>query len=253
MLVLKKIVLLKNKVIQNRTNKMEQIKKLVESNITELATYSNESLKEMGYQPGHFEEIIELIRYIRTSGKYVYSKVREICATSLDYDKNDEMTNRFFAELQNNFHWATHKHTAAELIAEKADANKPNMGLMTCKGTEIKKSDVSIAKSYMTYDELELQNLLVEQYLSFVESQALQGKVMYLRDHIEKLHEILKINERPILPNTGKMSHKKAKQIAEREFEKYKEKLKQQKALSAVPKSKTPVIKRIVKKKKLVS
>lgn len=190
-------------------------------------TLDDERLKEMGYQNNYFEELLERIRDIRTSEKNFYYKVREIYALSADYDPTNDITNRFFATIQNKFHWAIHKHTAAELIAERADADKPNMGLTSWKGAKIRKTDATIAKNYLTYGELKQLNLLVEQYLSFAESQTLQRKVMYMKDWIKKLHDILTINERDILTDAGKISHELAEQIAEKEYEKFKTKQRQ--------------------------
>ncbi len=184
-------------------------------------TLDDERLKETGYGNGYFEELLERIRDIRTSEKNFYYKVREIYTTSVDYGASSETTQQFFATIQNKFHWAIHHHTAAELIAGRADAAKQNMGLTSFKGEKVRKADVAIAKNYLSLDELKQLNLLVDQYLSFAESQALQRKVMYMKDWIKKLHDILTINDREILADAGNVSHDKANQIAEREYEKY--------------------------------
>jgi hypothetical protein len=184
-------------------------------------TLDDERLKETGYGNRYFEELLERIRDIRTSEKNFYYKVREIYTTSVDYGASSETTQQFFATIQNKFHWAIHHHTAAELIAGRADAARQNMGLTTFKGEKVRKGDVSIAKNYLSLDELKQLNLLVDQYLSFAESQALQRKVMYMKDWIKKLHDILTINDREILADAGNVSHDKANQIAEREYEKF--------------------------------
>ncbi len=131
------------------------------------------------------------------------------------------MTKTFFATVQNKFHYAIHHHTAAELIAERADASKPNMGLTNWEGDKIRKSDVSIAKNYLTQDELESLNLLVDQYLSFAEFQAKQRRPMYMSDWVRKLDEFLKLNEREILMTAGNISAKLGEEIAEREYGKF--------------------------------
>jgi hypothetical protein len=185
-------------------------------------TMDDERLKDTGYANPYFEELIERIRDIRTSEKNFYYKVREIYSTSYDYNANSTATQDFFATIQNKFHWAIHHHTAAELITARADATKPNMGLQSLKGKSVTKKEITIAKNYLTLDELKQLNLLVEQYLSFAESQALQRKVMYMKDWTKKLHDILTINEREILLDAGKVSHKQAETKAENEYEKYK-------------------------------
>ncbi len=184
-------------------------------------TLDDERLKETGYSNRYFEELLERIRDIRTSEKNFYYKVREIYTTSVDYGASSETTQQFFATIQNKFHWAIHHHTAAELIAARADAAKRNMGLTSFKGEKVHKADVSIAKNYLSLDELKQLNLLVDQYLSFAESQALQRKAMYMKDWIKKLHDILTINDREILADAGNVSHDSANRIAEREYEKY--------------------------------
>lgn len=185
-------------------------------------TMDDERLKDTGYTNPYFEELLERIRDIRTSEKNFYYKIREIYSTSYDYDANSKATQDFFASIQNKFHWAIHHHTAAELIAARADATKPNMGLYSLKGKNVTKKEIMVAKNYLTLDELKQLNLLVEQYLSFAESQALQRKVMYMKDWTKKLHDILTLNEREILVDIGKVSHKQAENKAEKEYEKYK-------------------------------
>ena len=182
----------------------------------------DERLKSGG-KMNYFDELLERIRDIRSSEKIFYQKVKDIYTTSIDYDAQAEMTQEFFAKIQNRLHWATHRHTAAELIKERADANQPNMGLTVWKGASIRKSDVTIAKNYLSEDELRLLNLLVEQYLAFAEAQAHAKRPMYMRDWLNKLNDILVINERDILHDAGSISKKLADEIAEKEFEKFKE------------------------------
>ncbi len=186
-------------------------------------TLDDERLKSGGYLNKYFEELLERIRDIRTSEKNFYYKVREIYSLSADYDSNSELTQKFYATVQNKFHWAVHHHTAAELIAQRADASKPNMGLTSWQGAKIRKQDVSIAKNYLSFDEIKQLNLLVEQFLAFAESQTHQRKVMYMKDWIKKLNDILIINEREILESPGKISKQEAEEKAFNEFDKFKQ------------------------------
>ncbi len=188
-------------------------------------TLDDERLKNGG-QRNYFEELMERIRDIRTSEKNFYYKVREIFRTSVDYTDNSEDTAQFYSIIQNKFHWAIHQHTAAEIIATRANADLPNMGLTSWQGEKIRKSDVVIAKNYLDEIEIKELNLLVEQYLLFAESQALQQKVMYMRDWMKKLHDILTINEREILMDAGRISRALAEDIATKEYDRFKEKQK---------------------------
>lgn len=182
----------------------------------------DERLKAGG-KMNYFDELLERIRDIRSSEKIFYQKVKDIYTTSIDYDAKGEMTQEFFAKIQNQLHWAIHHHTAAELIKERADANNSNMGLTVWKGERIRKADVTIAKNYLSEDEIRLLNLLVEQYLAFAEAQAYAKRPMYMRDWINKLNDILVVNERDILRDAGSISKKLADEIAEKEYEKFKE------------------------------
>jgi len=186
-------------------------------------TLDDERLKAGGYSNKYFDELLERIRDIRTSEKNFYYKVKDIYSLSADYDPNVELTQKFFATVQNKFHWAIHHHTAAELIAQRVDAAKPFMGLTAWSGSKIRKHDVTVAKNYLSLEELKQLNLLVEQFLAFAESQTQQRKVMYMKDWIKKLNDILIINEREILESPGRISKQKAEEIASAEFEKYKQ------------------------------
>jgi hypothetical protein len=183
-------------------------------------TLDDDRLKSGG-QMNYFDELLARIRDIRSSEKILYQKIRDIYTTSIDYEPNSDLTKGFFATIQNKLHWAIHGHTGPELIVERASADKPNMGLNTWKGEKIRKPDVTIAKNYLDKDELELLNLLVEQYLAFAETQAKQQKPMYMKDWIKKLHDILTINEREILLDAGRISRKLADEHAHVQFEKY--------------------------------
>ncbi len=174
-----------------------------------------------GHQMNYFDELLERIRDIRSSEKIFYQKVKDIYTTSIDYDKSVNLSQKFYATVQNKLHWGVHQHTAAELIAKRADAEKQNMGLTTWKSEKIRKSDVTVAKNYLSEDELKQLNLLVEQYLAFAQAQAQAKKPMYMKDWIKKLNDILTINEREILEHAGKIRKKIADEIAAEEYTKY--------------------------------
>ena len=180
-------------------------------------------LKEGGSTDRYFDELLERIRDIRTSERMFYRKVADIYATSIDYDPASDLTQTFFATVQNKFHFAITGQTAAELIAQRADAGKPNMGLTNWPGNRIIRKDVTVAKNYLTEDELGLLNLIVDQYLSFAEAQARQKKVMTMTAWIEKLHAFLTLNEREILQGAGKVSKQLADDLAMREYDKFQE------------------------------
>ena len=183
-------------------------------------TLDDERLKSGG-QLNYFDELLERIRDIRSSEKIFYQRVKDLYATSIDYDPKAEVTQIFFATVQNKLHWAAHRHTAAELIVERADSDKVNMGMTNWKAGKIRKTDVAIAKNYLTADELKQLNLLVEQYLAFGEAQAHARKPMYMADWSSKLNDILTINDREILLDAGKISAKIARELAEKQFEEY--------------------------------
>jgi hypothetical protein len=171
----------------------------------------------------YFDELLDRIRDIRSSEKVFYQKVKDIYTTSIDYEANTELSQAFYATVQNKLHWAVHQHTAAELIKNRVNADQQNMGLKTWKGEKIRKSDITVAKNYLSEDELKQLNLLVEQYLAFAEMQAQAKKPMYMKDWIKKLNDILTINDREILEHAGKVKKKIANEIATMEYEKYKQ------------------------------
>ncbi len=188
---------------------------------------NDERLKETGHTNQYFDELLERIRDIRSSEKIFYAKIKDIYATSIDYSPNSEQAQLFFASVQNKMHWAIHGHTAAEVIYNRANADKPNMGLTSWKNSpkgKIRKTDVSVAKNYLTQDELTELNLIVDQYLSFAELQARKRKPMYMADWEKKLHDFLTLNEKQILLDAGKISHHLAVELAEKEFEKFEKK-----------------------------
>ena len=180
----------------------------------------DERLKRAG-GGNYFEELLARIRDIRSSEKVFWRKVLEIYATSIDYDSGEEASQAFFATVQNKMHWAAHGHTAAEIVHERADAARPNMGLTNWQGTKPTKGEAVIAKNYLTSEELEALNRIVNAYLEFAELQALNRKPMYMRDWIAKLEDFLRLGDRDILTHTGNISHEQALRKAELEFEKF--------------------------------
>lgn len=172
----------------------------------------------------YFEEQLERIREIRISERNFYQKLTDIYATSLDYDRNALTTKEFFAKVQNKMHYAVHRHTAAELIYERADAEKPHMGLHTWKDApngKIKKSDVSVAKNYLTEDEMKSMELIVSAYLDLAENRARRHIPMTMEDWAKRLDIYLQADDLEVLRDAGKISAQLAKMHAETEFEKY--------------------------------
>lgn len=185
---------------------------------------NDEKLKENGHTNIYFDELLERIRDIRSSEKIFYAKIRDIYATAVDYDPTTEESRKFFKTVQNKMHWAIHGHTAAEIIHKRADAGKANMGLTTWKNSpkgQIRKYDVSIAKNYLTEEELTELNLIVEQYLAFAELQARKRIPMYMKDWKNKLNDFITLNDKEILKHSGQISAQMAKELSEAEFEKY--------------------------------
>jgi hypothetical protein len=169
----------------------------------------------------YFEELERRIQDIRTSEKRFYRKITDIYATSADYDPTLDISIDFFKTVQNKLHWAITGQTAAEIISQRADSKKENMGLTNWRGDRVRKTDVTIAKNYLSEVELTSLNNLVEQYLIFAQGQAMRRIPMYMRDWIEKLNGFLTLNDRDILNNAGSISHALAKENAEREYEKF--------------------------------
>jgi len=172
----------------------------------------------------YFEELLERIRAIRASERRFYQKITDIYATSTDYDPNAEITKTFYATVQNKLHWAIHGRTAAEIIMERADASKPQMGLTTWSHAPrgpIRKADVAVAKNYLTEEELRELNRIVNMYLDYAELQARHRKPMHMAEWVTKLDAFLQFNEQNILTHAGAVSHELAIEHAELEFEKY--------------------------------
>lgn len=181
----------------------------------------DERLKNPDLPFDYFDELLRRIQDIRTSEKRFYHKITDIYATSVDYDPTLETSIMFFKTVQNKMHWAITGQTAAEIITNRADSNKPYMGLTSWRGEKPRKQDVSIAKNYLNEEELSALNNLVEQYLVFAEGQAKRRIPMYMNDWIEKLDGFLSLNDREILRDVGKVSHELAINFAENEYEKY--------------------------------
>lgn len=181
----------------------------------------DERLKNPDVPFDYFDELLRRIQDIRTSEKRFYQKITDIYATSVDYDPTLDMSIEFFKTVQNKMHWAITGKTAAEIIAERADSSKPNMGLTNWRGAKIRKQDVGIAKNYLNEAELSALNNLVEQYLVFAEGQAMKRIPMHMKDWITKLHGFLTLNDREILTHAGQVSHIQAISKAEQEYIKY--------------------------------
>ena len=172
----------------------------------------------------YFDHLLEQIREIRMSERKFYQKITAIYATALDYDKSAKTTRLFFSEVQNKLHWAIHRHTAAELIVERANAEKPHMGLTSWEqypNGKIQKYDVSIAKNYLSREELQALERIVTMYLDYAEYQAGRHIPMTMQDWSQRLNRFLEFNEHEILHDTGRVTHEIAKAFAESEFEKY--------------------------------
>ena len=183
-------------------------------------TLDDERLKRSG-GGNYFDELLARIRDIRSSEKVFWRKVLDIYATSIDYDPRVEASQLFFKTVQNKMHWAAHGQTAAEVIAARADATKPNMGLTSWAGDSLRKADVSVAKNYLGVEELEALNRIVTTYLEFAELQAMNRKPMYMADWIAKLDDFLRLGNRDILRHAGRVSHDEAVAKAELEYDRF--------------------------------
>jgi hypothetical protein len=180
----------------------------------------DERLKQAG-GGNYFDELLARIRDIRSSERVFWRKILDIYATSVDYDPRAEASQKFFAVVQNKMHWAAHGYTAAEVIARRADSNKPNMGLTTWAGSRPRRDDVGIAKNYLTHEEIETLNLIVSAYLDFAELQARGQKAMTMRDWIAKLDDFLRLSDRDLLNHAGTITHDTALAKAQSEFDKF--------------------------------
>ena len=181
----------------------------------------DDRLKNLG-GGNYFEELLSRIRDIRSSEKVFWRKVMEIYATSIDYNPKAESSVLFFKQVQNKMHWAAHKHTAAEVIYQRADGDKDNIGLTTWSGNRIKRSDVEVAKNYLDEKELDALNKIVAAYLDIAEVHALNQEPMYMKDWLETIDDYLRMTRRDILTTKGKVTHQQALEKAHLEYEKYK-------------------------------
>ena len=181
----------------------------------------DERLKQGGNR--YFRELLQRIRDIRSSERNFYQQVTDIYATATDYDPRDEMTKAFFATVQNKLHYAVHENTAAEVIYNRADAEKDFMGLTTWTGMFPKKSDAEYAKNYLTEEELDILNRIVNLFLDFAELQAKSHTPMYMKDWIQKLDDFLKLSGKDLLTHAGAISAEVAKLKADAEYDKFKE------------------------------
>ncbi|USD65298.1 virulence RhuM family protein [Vibrio sp. SCSIO 43136] len=171
--------------------------------------------------PDYFDEMLERIRDIRASERRVYLRVKEIFTMAADYEPSNKETTRFFQTIQNKLHYASTHMTAAELIANRVDADKPDMGLTSYKGEEVRKSDVTIAKNYLHEDEIKELNRIVNMWLDFAEDQALRRKQVFLQDWGNKLDQFLDFNDRDVLSGTGKITKKSADDKAKSEYDRF--------------------------------
>ncbi|MBL7057989.1 virulence RhuM family protein [Patescibacteria group bacterium] len=171
------------------------------------------------FDKNYFNELIERVREIRTSERNFYQKITDIYATSLDYNSKSSKTREFFATVQNKMHFGIHGKTGAEIIYKRVDSKKDNLGITSIPKNKIKRKDAFVAKNYLSKDELQELNLIVDQYLSFAELQARNKKTMTQEDWIMKLDDFLRLNEKEILQNKGKISKKIAEEKASKEYD----------------------------------
>lgn len=184
----------------------------------------DQRLKNAG-QEVYFEQLLDRIRDIRSSERVFWRKILDIYATSIDYDSSAEASRRFFATIQNKMHWASHGHTAAEVISERADASLSDMGLTSFTGIHPRRSDVVIAKNYLNAEELEMLNRIVMAYLEFAELQARGRRSMTMAAWIQKLDDFLKLGDHEVLTHAGRVSAEAARLKAEAEYENYRQQL----------------------------
>ena len=169
----------------------------------------------------YFRELLQRVRDIRSSERNLYQQVTDIYATAIDYDAKSETTRTFFATVQNKLHYAAHQHTAAEVVYERSDSNKPFVGMTNFKGDYVTREDVGVAKNYLSERELQTLNLIVSRFLDYAELQALEERAMSMKDWIDELDREIANTNRALLEGKGAVSHKQAIQKAEREFEAY--------------------------------
>ncbi|MBO5552869.1 MAG: virulence RhuM family protein [Paludibacteraceae bacterium] len=184
-------------------------------------TLDDERLKGNGGR--YFRELLQRIRDIRSSERNLYQQVTDIYATAVDYDPKAEITRQFFTTVQNKMHYAAHQHTAAEVVYDRVDNEKPMLGMTNFKGNYITKDDVTIAKNYLTEIELQRLNLLVSQFFDYAELQAMEQHPMTMQEWIDELDRVLSNNRRPLLEGSGSISHQQAQEKAEHEYTIYRQ------------------------------
>ena len=195
----------------------------------------NDERFKRGNSMNYFRDLLDRIREIRLSERVFYQQIKDIYKTSIDYDPSDELTLKFFKEVQNKLLWAVSGKTAAELVYYRANAALPQMGLTsTEKQGKVLKSDIDVGKNYLTEEEVGLLKLIVEQYLAFAEAQAMAHVPMYMRDWVERLRMVLTMNQRSILEDAGRISHELAVQKANDEYQKYQHQLKEEEHLQSL-------------------
>lgn len=195
----------------------------------------NDERFKRGNSMNYFRDLLERIREIRLSERVFYQQIKDIYKTSIDYDPSDEITLKFFKEVQNKLLWAVSGKTAAELVYYRANAALPQMGLTsTEKQGKVLKSDIDVGKNYLTEEEVGLLKLIVEQYLAFAEAQAMAHIPMYMADWVERLRMVLTMNQRSILEDAGRISHELAVQKANEEYQKYQHQLREEEHLQSL-------------------
>lgn len=195
----------------------------------------NDERFKRGNSMNYFRDLLDRIREIRLSERVFYQQIKDIYKTSIDYDPSDEITLKFFKEVQNKLLWAVSGKTAAELVYYRANAALPQMGLTsTEKQGKVLKSDIDVGKNYLTEEEIGLLKLIVEQYLAFAEAQAMAHVPMYMRDWVERLRMVLTMNQRSILEDAGRISHELAVQKANEEYQKYQHQLREEEHLQSL-------------------
>ena len=196
----------------------------------------NDDRFKSGNSMSYFDELQNRLREIRLSERFFYQKIKDIYMTSIDYDPKDEKTVEFFKIVQNKLLWAVSSQTAAELVHNRVDISKPLLGMQSFdkENKNITKKDVSVAKNYLNEEEIKLLGLLVEQYLAFAETMAMQQTPMYMKDWIQRLDVVISMNGKDLLTHAGKISHQIAKEKSEIEYQKYKELKKEQQKLQSL-------------------
>jgi len=186
-------------------------------------TMDDERLRQGGGRARYFQELLQRVRDIRSSERMFYQKITDIYSTSIDYKADVELTQKFFATVQNKMHYAVHGQTAAEIIAQRANSKKPLMGLTSFKSNYITTDDIVVAKNYLSEKEINQLNLIVSLYIDFAELQAGSGRLMKMSDWIKKLDEFLTVSEKNLLHSSGKVSAKQAEVKALKEYDKYRQ------------------------------